>query len=161
MSLIEKLRPSTPQERRALKSITETAIEQAGGPVSMQWATRVEAGDLTRYGKAHYAKRFVPIDVALDIDRRAPQPFILQTYAAILGFGLTRVASAATENICEIVARLVKETAEVWQSVTEGLSDGVLDRRELDCAIRELDEQMDVASRLRAHLEHLRRELPE
>lgn len=64
---IEPIRQTTPEHRLALKGAVRRALKLAGGAASVQHATRVGDGDLSRYGSPDHADRHCPIDVATAI----------------------------------------------------------------------------------------------
>lgn len=74
----------------SLKRAVEVAYSLAGGVTLVQLLTRVKTPVLSKYGSnsEENAQIFMPIDVALDLDRAAKQPVVLGQMADILGYNL-------------------------------------------------------------------------
>ncbi len=74
----------------SLKRAVEVAYSMAGGVTLVELLTRVKSPVLSKYASnsEENAKIFIPVDVAMDVDRAAGQPVILQQMADHLGYDL-------------------------------------------------------------------------
>lgn len=123
-------RPSSAQQRAALKSAFRAALREAGGGESFAHATRVGQPHLSRYGSPD-TPDFPPVDVVLDLETDLGQPAVTATLAAMLGFRLEREAAVASSASPQsAAARIVSGAAEAFRCVHEALADGRLTPRE-------------------------------
>jgi hypothetical protein len=97
-----KLRASSPEEHLALKSAVKRCAKLAGGAASVQHMTRVGEAELSRYASSEHGDRHCPIDVAIDLDREAGHPVILEAMAALLGYRLVPADEAAEPVITPV-----------------------------------------------------------
>lgn len=133
-------RPSTEQERLELKGVTRHALDQAGTR-SFSMVTRVEPGKLSEYADQNKLDRFMPIDVALDLDKDLKAPTITAMMAELLGYELV-LAEAAPQRAVHAgdIGTLAKETGDVVQKLAAALHDLTIDnheRREIRSEIAE------------------------
>lgn len=123
-----KLRASSPEEHLALKSAVKRCAKLAGGAASVQHMTRVGEAELSRYGAPDHADRHCPIDVAIDLDREAGHPVILEAMAALLGYRLVAAEAEPAEPVSpRDLARIGTETAGFVAAVAEAGEDGKID----------------------------------
>lgn len=122
-------RPSSPQQRAALKSAFRAALREAGGGESFAHATRVGQPHLSRYGSPDTAD-FPPVDVVLDLEADLGQPAVTATLAALQGFRLERETAVAAASPQSAAARIVSGAADAFRCVHEALADGRLTPRE-------------------------------
>jgi hypothetical protein len=89
-----------------MKTATRRSIAQAGGLEAASTITRIGKSQLARCYDQTLADSFVPVDVALDIDRAGPEPSITAALAAALGYSLLPVAlgDGDVERALEAVA---------------------------------------------------------
>jgi len=129
-----------------LKRATELACETAGGVNLAQGCTRVVGSVLSRYFKEddRHEKLFIPVDVAIDIDRMAKRPLIIETCAEILGYALVPLESriASVEALSEEDAyRIMDEATELWRMTRLAFADGKIDaleRKQMRTKLHEL-----------------------
>lgn len=90
------MRSATPDELKALKAASRQAVRAAGGGASFQHATRIrEARISTCCSSADdLMDDFLPLDVALEADREAGKPIILELMARLQGFSLVPLSAA-------------------------------------------------------------------
>ena len=74
----------------SLKRAVGVSYSMAGGVTLVEFLTRVKSPVLSKYASnsEENAKIFMPIDIAMDVDRAANQPVILQQMADHLGYDL-------------------------------------------------------------------------
>ncbi|MBQ0707752.1 MULTISPECIES: phage regulatory CII family protein [Brucella/Ochrobactrum group] len=156
------MRTISEQEQRSLKSATDGAYMLSGGISCIVPFTRVGVSTLSKYasfGEEH-ADSFMPIDVAVEVDRRAKTPTIIKAAAGLLGYELvpaTSGAMKAPDNVplTEMDAhRVMSETMDVSKSIVTALEDGRIDageKREITKEVREAIRALeDVLLRLEA-----------
>ena len=120
-------RPTTEQERLALKATVRHVMELAGGPTGFAHVTRVEAAVLSKYATPSYDCHHMPIDIALDLMRDTGSNGIVSAMAAALGYKLVALDAApeggALPTISDI-SRLGRECQDVIDAISEALIDG-------------------------------------
>ncbi|MBK3745837.1 hypothetical protein G3A39_42530, partial [Paraburkholderia aspalathi] len=84
-------------EQRTLKSATDGAYVLSGGISRVLDFTRVGTASLSKYASFNdeFRESFIPIDVAIEIDRRAKTPTIVKEMAALLGYELRPIGNSA------------------------------------------------------------------
>nr|WP_154146718.1 phage regulatory CII family protein [Brucella sp. 10RB9212] len=100
--------------------------------------TRVGVSTLSKYasfGEEH-GDSFMPIDVAVEVDRRAQTPTIIKAAAGLLGYELIPASSSAGRSsdnatLTEMDAhRVMSEAMDVSKSIVTALEDGRIDAGE-------------------------------
>jgi hypothetical protein len=112
-------RPFTRADYLAIKAATRRACEEAGPLKEIAAATRVDAPQLSRYGNVEEPS-FVPVDVAMDVDRLAGKPTILAAYAQVCGFAL--VPHELHAHACRLfdhVAEIARDMSAVVAELAE------------------------------------------
>ena len=142
------MRTISEQEQRSLKSATDGAYMLSGGISCIVPFTRVGVSTLSKYasfGEEH-ADSFMPIDVVIEVDRRAQTPTIIKAAAGLLGYELVPASSASGKSsdsapLTEMDAhRVMSEAMDVSKSIVTALEDGRIDageRREITKEVRE------------------------
>lgn len=140
-------RASSDHQRTALKTATFAAVKAGGGSQAIGEAalTRVGQPMLSLYAATHEDSRFAGIDVALDLDLIADQPFHARALASLQGYDLVpRAGGAAAPGAMPTMAdaiHLIHEAHDVETAVLEGMEDGRLtpaERRRIKKEIAEL-----------------------
>ncbi|QRY68177.1 hypothetical protein JVX98_28220 [Ensifer sp. PDNC004] len=145
------IRTISDEEIRTLKADTEACYKLGGGVTGFEPLTRVTTGKLSEYASfdERNKKRLIPIDVAIEADRRAKSPVIVKAMARLLGFDLVPLAGCRSRGpVTEQDAlRVLLEVNDVARAITEARRDGDLDgldrktiRKEVREAIRALEE---------------------
>ncbi len=147
------MRTISEPERRTLKAATDGAYVLSGGISRILDFTRVSTSQLSKYASFgdDNADSFVPIDVAIEIDRAAKSPVIVKEMAALLGYSLIPLRTGCDKSEYQAVTeadgyRALKETMDVVQAVIDARADGWIDAadrknvlKEIREAIRELE----------------------
>ncbi|MGV2128103.1 hypothetical protein ACQZ4Q_01410 [Agrobacterium vitis] len=129
-----------------LKRATELSCDEAGGVNLAQRNTRVNNSSLSRYSKEDekHEALFIPVDIAIDIDRMAKRPLIIETCAELLGYALvpleSRIAAAGALSE-EDAFRIMDEATELWRMTRLAFADGKIDaleRKQLRTKLHEL-----------------------
>ena len=143
------MRTISEQEQRSLKSATDGAYALAGGISCILPFTRVGTSTLSKYASFNdeHHDSFVPLDVAIEIDRKAQTPTIIRQAAALLGFDLVSASDLqGDENNSLVTAmdahRVMSETMDVSQAVLTALDDGRIDAGERKLIAKEVREAM-------------------
>lgn len=137
-------------DRRALKSATDTALEQARGGSAFEPFTRVKKAALSKYASPSEPEHFMPLDVALELDRRNGAPLLTATLAGMLGYRLVPAAQAEEDDLCLADAQAVaKETGDVVNLLLTLLASGKkLAAADRDMMLREVSEAKATLFRL-------------
>ncbi|TCN30311.1 hypothetical protein [Sinorhizobium americanum] len=85
------MRTISEKECSNLKGATEAGLAVGGGMTSFIHFTRVGVANLSKYASPH-DEQFMPIDIAVEADRRAGTPVILAEMARQLGYELVPIA---------------------------------------------------------------------
>ena len=149
------MRTISEEERRGLKAATDASLKLGGGPTDFPLLTRVKVASLSRYASFNdeNAEDFIPIDVAVEADRRAKSPVIVSAMARKLGYKLVVDDDAPIEarTITETDAiDLMSETMDVVRALQSAQGSGTLSSaaakkaisKEIHEAIRELKEML-------------------
>ncbi len=139
--------------RPALATAAHALVGKAGGPVAASTATRVAASMLTLYGQPE-SKLVIPADVVVDLERlpSVGGAVVTAVLADAIGCRLLPRLPPAPGALPELLARVGKESGEVFAAAAEGLRDGRLDARETLRLERELGELEHAAASARAAL---------
>lgn len=149
------MRTISEEERRGLKAATDASLKLGGGPTDFPLLTRVKVASLSRYASFNdeNAEDFIPVDVAVEADRRAKSPVIVSAMARKLGYRLVVDEDAPVEarTITETDAiDLMSETMDVVRALQSAQATGTLSSaaakkaisKEIHEAIRELKEML-------------------
>jgi hypothetical protein len=122
------VRSISPKTAAALKSTTQAAYDAVGGVMQASDLTGIGSPQLTKYASRDekWADRFIRIDIAVDLDRRSPHPFILTTMAREIGFRIVPDASRADGmSLCPMgILRLDGILADVVRETATAIADG-------------------------------------
>lgn len=141
------MRTISEQEQRSLKSATDGAYALAGGISNILPFTRVSTSTLSKYASFNdeHHDSFMPIDVVIEVERKAKTPTIIKQAAELLGYEL--VPMAARDECIESHAltamdahRVMSETMDVSQAVLTALDDGRIDAGERKLIAKEARE---------------------
>ncbi len=135
-------RPSTSDQRRALKIAAQIVVNMLGGPKLGSRLTVVDPSMLSLYGAVHEEARFMRVDVALDLDLAAGEPVVAAALAAAQGYRLERLDASQGGGKLSIadLGRLQREAFEAKNAVLESLEDGQLSPLEKSTMRKELAE---------------------
>ncbi len=142
------MRTISEQEQRSLKSATDGAYALAGGISNILPFTRVGTSTLSKYASfnGEHHDSFMPIDVVIEVERKAQTPTIIRQAAALLGFDLVAVSSVQDGDVQAVTAmdahRVMSETMDVSQAVLTALEDGRIDAGERKLIAKEVREAM-------------------
>ncbi|WP_128292033.1 phage regulatory CII family protein [Afifella aestuarii] len=153
----DRTRLTTEAERARLKAATGRALREAGGAECVQHATRVQHPALSKYASAgdEFSGRFMPLDIALEVDRASGKPVILATLAALQGYELRPFGEsedAPRADWSALLAGVTRETAEASVALLEALADGKIDTRERKHCLIEVEEASHALLRLQKRL---------
>ncbi|WP_244494165.1 MULTISPECIES: phage regulatory CII family protein [unclassified Ensifer] len=118
----------------SLKGATEASFKLGGGLTSFALLARVGVSTLSKYASVseEFRENVVPVDIAVEADRRAGSPIIIGEAAKQLGFELVPASGqAAAKPVTEADAhRVLKETLDVSQAIIAARADGRVDSLE-------------------------------
>lgn len=114
-------RPSTEIERAALKSATRLLLSDVGGLDASAAATRVQRSQLSDYTARHLEK-FLPVDIALDLERAADTPHVTAALARAQGYQLVRIDGRHPHALARELARIGADTARLLALAADALA---------------------------------------
>lgn len=128
------MRPSSEQQRAALKAAFRQALKRAGGGDNFCAATRVAPAQLSRYCSVDHPD-FPPADILLDLDLDLGEPLMAASLARAQGFELRPAGTPDPAADMEgAAAGMVADAANTFSGLRAALADGRLsegERREL------------------------------
>lgn len=150
------LRKTTGDDRLGLKAAVRRSVSLAGGGDSVEYATRVDASSLSRYGspKPEHEKNHCPVDVALDLDLEAGQPIITAAMASRQGFELVPIVSAGAMDVSweTKLCRMGQTRGELYGVIGAALMDGQFDADEAQRADAKIEEEIAQLRRIQARI---------
>ena len=141
------MRAFSEQQYDGLKKACDVGYIVAGGVSLFLRLTRLRGtSQLTKYASSNEDDRetFMPIDVAVDLDRAARTPIVTGAMAALLGYRLEPLSAsvADAEKLSEKDAHhILSEAMDVSRTLLAAYADGRIDaaeRRQLRREVREL-----------------------
>jgi hypothetical protein len=140
---IDKIRSITEKELVSIKRVTDATIDLAGGFKVAVMRTRSSSSQLSKYanfchpiadGKADTRERYVPVDVAIELDRAAGSPAILSVYAGLLGFDIVPASRDTADGEIDSLDALdlLCQAGKVAEEIRAALSDNKIDALERD-----------------------------
>ena len=142
-----KIRPTTEQDRQALKAAVRRLLPMAGGVSAFEKVTRVNASALSRYGAPDEAINHMPIDVAMDLMIDTRSNGIVSIMAAQLGYKLVSLGNQNFGNTLPDIgdmSRLSKSVSDVMQEYAQAIADGSITPREKQQIDTEIEEAVQM-----------------
>ena len=142
-----KIRPTTEQDRQALKAAVRRLLPMAGGVSAFEKVTRVNASALSRYGAPDEAINHMPIDVAMDLMIDTRSNGIVSIMAAQLGYKLVSLGNQSFGNTLPDIgdmSRLSKSVSDVMQEYAQAIADGSITPREKQQIDIEIEEAVQM-----------------
>ncbi|WP_085025275.1 phage regulatory CII family protein [Ensifer aridi] len=128
----------------ALKGATEASFVLGKGLTSFSTFTRVGVSTLSKYasGSAEFRDNVIPVDIAIEADRRAGSPIIIGEAARQLGYGLSPLTGEIKAGpVTEAAAlKVLHEANDVSRAIVAAIADGkvdALDRKKIAQETRE------------------------
>lgn len=136
-----------------LKDATRRLLDAVGGLDHAVERCRLNRTRLSQCGNPYGEGDYLPVDVALQLERAAGvRPITDHFCAAHGGVFMTLPSGAALVRWEADLAGCAKESAEVFARLATALADGKVDRREAADLLRETDEALAAFALLRQHL---------
>lgn len=130
-----KTRPYEFADYALLKSATHKAVKLAGPLAEVCRHTRLDAGTISRAGNMAESN-FLPLDVAVDLDKLAGDDVILRAMARLRGYELVPIKKAhCAIDLVRDAGDAAKETGELVKAIADAARDGRYSPREA----REID----------------------
>lgn len=140
-----------------LKGATEASFKLGGGLTSFALLARVGVSTLSKYASVseEFRDNVIPIDIAVEADRRAGSPIIIGEAARQLGFDLVPAANADTAKpVTEADAhRVLYEATDVSRAILDAMGDGKIDALERKKIAQEAREAIRALERVLTGLE--------
>lgn len=147
-------------ERLDLKANTERGLTLAGGGINFKYYTRVGTTQLHRYHHPH-EKDFVPLDVAIEMDRKACAPINIGAGARLLGYRLEQVSAPKSEqSLTEAITTSIRECSEAHARSLEAGNARWISADGLRDICRESDEAIESLIRLKSKARSMLGEFP-
>lgn len=155
------MRTISEQERLSLKKATDGGYTLAGGITCLLPFTRVSTSTLSKYASENdeFRKHFIPLDVAIEVDRRLKSPLIIKVAAELLGYKLVPVQAASAKAarstpVTESDAtRVMKETMDVAQAIIKAREDNRIDAADRKNILKEINEAIQALEDVKHSLE--------
>ncbi len=140
-----------------LKGATEASFKLGGGLTSFALLARVGVSTLSKYASVseEFRDNVIPVDIAVEADRRAGSPIIISEAARQLGFDLVPASGAETAKpVTEADAhRVLYEATDVSRAILDAMGDGKIDALERKKIAQEAREAIRALERVLAGLE--------
>lgn len=153
-------RPTTQVLRNGLKLATRLSLQAAGGAAALvrEKLVRVGTASLSMAGNAvdeEASERFVALDVALDLDFLAGEPFHARALAAAQDYDLVprKTPRSRGEFGLTDMRGLKTEMHDVEEAMFEALADGRICPKDRSEILMELDDLDRVSRQIREKLE--------
>lgn len=130
----------------SLKGATEASFKLGGGLTSfaMLGGARVGVSTLSKYASVseEFRDNVIPVDIAVEADKRARSPIIIGEAARQLGYGLSPLAGQVEgKPLTEAAAlKVLHEANDVSRAIVAAIADGnidALDRKKIAQEARE------------------------
>lgn len=150
-------RTSSDKQRVTLKIAPRIAIETCGGGKFVSQTTRVSEAALSLYIAPHELERYIPLDIALDIDLAAGEPIIARALASAQGFDLIKAEPSYVTGKLGItdLCRWISEGNDVSEVIGSALADGQVSPAERADIKREIAQARAVLSALEAKVDQI------
>ncbi|MGK2741047.1 phage regulatory CII family protein [Tepidicaulis sp. LMO-SS28] len=147
---------SLTREPRSLKEATTRLL--MGFPTVEKAARhcRAQRSTLDEYANTNRRDRFIPVDVALDLEHKLGDPVITSYMARRSGYALYKLPNGQISPKWEShFSKIVKEGSEVFAAAADALADGSISPEEATNIIKELDEAIHSFVDFRKSLEQV------
>lgn len=118
-----------------IKGATEACFKLGGGLTSFSLLVGLAVSTLSKYASLNeeHADRVIPLDIAIEADRRAKSPIIITEAARQLGYRLEPDAGGGTARQAlseDDVLAIMDEATDLWRMARNAYADGKLDALE-------------------------------
>lgn len=140
----------------SIKRVTNATLDLAGGISVAAMRTRSSGSQLSKYanfchpyqdGTADTREFYVPLDVAIELDRAAQTPAILSVHAELMGFDIVPKSGEAVSDLPELsemdALDLLCKVGKAAEEIRAARSDGRIDSHER----QKIDEKLYEAKR--------------
>lgn len=138
---------------RSLKTLFRALIQRVGGFEAAASCVRVGVSRLHDYTSPE-TDGFAPIDVVAALEEVAGEPLVTAEMARRARCILLPLEAQGEGEIPETMAKLGKEVGEGFSAFAEAMSDGRMDRPEMERMAREMADIVRVATSAVALLQH-------
>lgn len=146
------MRTISEEEIRSLKGATDSSYRLGGGVTNFPLMTRVNVSTLSKYASFNEENReaLIPVDVAIEADRKAQSPVILSAMAHLLGYRLVTSESRERRAITQESGTLVSlEMMDVVRALYDAFQDGKRDAADNKVIVKECDEAIRLLQQIR------------
>lgn len=142
------MRTISDEQIRSLKGATDASYRLGGGVSQFPLLTRVNVSTLSKYASFNDEHRecTIPVDVAVEADKRANSPVIVSAMAKVLGYRLVPdalVMEVSFEGVTVVDAlKIASNAVGASQTIFAALEDGHIDALERKNILQELRETL-------------------
>lgn len=121
-----------PREPGSLKSAVAELVTACGGQGPSAELSRVSRSQIARYtdDSGEHETVQMPADIVLALERACGDPVVTRYLAGVQGHALIDLKARTDEPYGVVLARVGKETGELFAAAAQALSDRRMDRRE-------------------------------
>lgn len=139
------MRKCSSEIQNALKTAVKQTVADLGGLDAAASCTRVGRSQIFDYGSIGTDK-FIPIDVALDLELISGNPRITRALAEAQGYELQPIEGSPTHQLIDCLSRISEENGRLFRDVTLHLKgDGHLARSKVAEVMRDMSELIQAA----------------
>lgn len=138
------MRKHLPSSHEALKAVTRELVDANGGLKYAARRTRVEMTALSEYGNRHLADRFMPVDIAYDLEIACQEPILSREL-----FRLITEASPSAHPIepFKFISHITDEIGDLASVTIEAEADGKWSYAERKQWLKEARQARDLLNR--------------
>lgn len=135
-----------------IKTATKLVLKDLGGADAAETCTRVGRSQLFDYGNIGMDK-FIPVDVALDLERVGGSPHITAALARMQGYMLVQIEVPRERGtLAVLIAEIGRDVGELFATAAGALTHDKLTEAERQDLLRELDNLHRVTGEVMAFL---------
>lgn len=131
-----------------LRTAWKRVVEALGGVDATAACVRVGRSQVSAYGDIH-GERHVPIDVVLDAETIAGEPFVTAALASAQGFALLPIVPRDGGDLSVALIKISRHATQLLGDAAEALADQCLDDAERATLAHDLDILIRAASEAR------------
>jgi hypothetical protein len=130
----------------ALKAASRELVKACGGVTRAAQFTRVAESNLSRACSDH-ENQYLPMDVVADLESECGKPIVTQALAALSHMSVTeRPRSVRVSDHIRCIGDVSREFSEWVAAQSSAAADGVVDPKESELVLKELDDVMRALS---------------
>lgn len=141
-------RQHAPSVYNAVRTAVKRLIGALGGLDATAACVRVGRSQLSQYGDVN-SDRHIPVDVVLDAEALAGEPFVTAALAYAQGYRLTPIDPQKSGDVRLAALRVGRDVSQLFVDMTAALADDHLNDVERGVLATDLDAVIRVATQMR------------